>query len=228
MTLENFLSKNKIVLSLDVLDFCEDGFAAMGKSIDPLHDEKHLLRLLDDLDLLLADEPLIDKSAVNFSVLLLAVFWHDIWKAKRFPTTPLTFLFDQLWDGIGSRIIFLREAKRWSVEKAIIFPAAYAIRKHGRFEILPHKTLEAKILWDLDRLETWSLARIEHAKKRYFSFAPNRQILRLGKFYFNHFMAHETEKAFYFPWSKNEFRGKREEWLAEVKKIFAENESLFC
>jgi len=223
MELKEFLVKNRINLEDSVFSLCSEGIEIMRKSVDLNHDENHLFRIFADLNRFLQEESQIDKSKINFEVLLLSICWHDVWKSKRFPTDIISLIFDQIWDGLGSMNMFTKRASKLKLEQKLIRSVKYSIRKHARFQILPTKTIEAKILRDLDGLEEWSLIRLESLKKRYL--VPGKtnpklvKLARLAKFWFDCFMAKATDSRFYFQWSKSEFRKRKKAYRKEVDKL---------
>jgi len=185
-----------------------------------LHSETHIFRLLDNLDQFLEEEKFIDKKEINFDVLLSAICWHDVWRAKREPYNFLKWLLEMLWEGIGSMLIFRKRAKEVGLSPELIREVGYAIRKHSDFQIFPKRTLESRILVDLDILDGWSLEKLEFLKKHYLSedniyWAP----FRFGKFYFDHVMSRTTTKIFSYQWSRSEFNKRRKAYLAEVEKL---------
>lgn len=156
-------------------------------------------------------------------MLLLSICWHDVWKSRRFPTNPALLLLDQILEGLGSARMFTWQAKEVLLETGLVCPVSHSIRKHSRFQILPIKTPEAKILKDLDNLEEWSLERLKLLKKKFLvSGQINPRLLRLAKFWFDHFMAKTTDSGFHFQWSKNKFAGRKQLYLKEVNKLLKE------
>ena len=220
MELYEFLTKNGINLPDPILSLCEEGIGVMRNSVDPVHDENHIFRILYDLDRFFKEEAQIDKSGIDLEVLLLSICWHDVWKSRRFPTNPALLLLDQILEGRGSARMFTRRAKEVLLETNLVYPVSYSIRKHSRFQILPIKTPEAKILKDLDNLEEWSLERLKLLKKKFLiSGQINPRLLRLAKFWFDHFMTKTTDSGFHFQWSKTEFAKRKKLYLGEVNKL---------
>jgi len=189
----------------------------MANTKDPLHDCEHVYRILRDLPALLEYEHL----NVNLEVLLLSICWHDTWKATRFPTTIASVSFDQYWDGYGSARIFKKASATAKLEASTTAAVAYAIREHGRIKFFKTRTLEAKALQDLDSLDEWSLVRIEPMKKKYLTNQPNLRLIRLAKYYFDHFMKKQTDKKFWFGWSKTEFKKRKLAYTKEVDRLLA-------
>ena len=109
------------------------------------------------------------------------------------------------------------------MEIGLVYQVSYSIRKHSRFQVLPIKTPEARILKDLDNLEEWSLERLRLLKKKFLiSDQTNLKLLRLAKFWFDHFMAKTTDSGFHFQWSKTEFAKRKKLYLEEVNKLLEE------
>lgn len=200
-----------------IMDLCLEALERMSQTKDPLHDDQHIYRILKDLEVFLRRE----KIDVNLSALLLAICWHDTWKATRFPTKLTTMIVNQYWDGYGSTIIFNRSARKSGLDSSIQKSAAYAIREHGRLRFTKTKTNEAKILQDLDNLDEWSLVRIEPMKEKYLIKEPNPTLLRLAKFYFDRFMKNQTSDKYWFYWSKLEFKKRKEIYVEEVDRLLA-------
>lgn len=223
MELQEFLTKNGINLPNSVFSLCEEGVGFMRRSVDPIHDERHIFRILHDLNRFFRENAQIDRSKIDLETLLLSICWHDVWKSRRFPTNPASLLLDQILEGLGSARVFTTRAKEVRLETGLVRSVVYSIRKHSRFQILPIKTLEAKILKDLDNLEEWSLVKLELLKKKFL--APDKidpRSLRLAKFWFDHFMTKTTDSGFHFRWSKTEFAGRKRLYLKEVNKLLEE------
>ncbi|RJQ37332.1 hypothetical protein C4559_03760 [Candidatus Microgenomates bacterium] len=195
----------------------------MEKSKDPLHNQFHVFRILDDLNAFLKENKEIDINKINYEVLLLSICWHDTWKSKRFPGSIGLLFYQLIKDGTGSMALFKRYAKKTTLDKEILKETKYAIKKHGEFQILPRKTLESKILKDLDLLEKWSLERLKPLEKKYL--VPekiNLKLLRLAKFYFDHFLFPMKKSKFYFKWSQIEFKKRKTFFLTRAKKLLKE------
>lgn len=219
MTLNQFLRKNEITISLEVLKLCNEALRRMLNTLDVSHDLTHVERILSDLDAFLANEKTVNSAKINYEILLLSICWHDTWKATRFPSNLRTMLFDQYWDGPGSMLLFAQEAKKAKISPALIGEVKYIIREHGRLHLLPPQCLEAKIFYDLDALEGWSLRRIEILKGKYLNRKINPVLLKIAQFYYERFMLAETEDLYHFAWSKQEFRKRRERYLKEVERL---------
>ena len=189
----------------------------MSKSIDPLHSQNHIYRILDDLQRFKLEDDEVKWSTVNFEVLLLAICWHDTWKSFKFPHSKKAMLYHNFVDGLGSMRLFSKRVKRLNLEKKIINKAKYAIRKHSSFQILPKRTLESKILRYLDQLEEWSVDRVKEA----LGSSPKFQELlaklyNLAKYYFEHKMLTSTDKKYYFAWSKSQFRDRKNQFISQL------------
>ncbi len=150
-------------LSDPVLQLSTRGLEVMSKSKDPYHDVTHAERMLQDFSFMLKkDEHLL--SMINPEVVVLSICWHDSWKAGRLARNNLELLYHQFWDGLGSVRIFERAAKTAHLKAELRSEVSYSIRKHAHFQFLPIRTLEAKILRDLDDLDLWSQERISRGK----------------------------------------------------------------
>ncbi len=223
MTPEEFTIKNKLNTSDQAVRVIDIGVEIMRKSIDPLHNEKHIFRILKDLDSMLSAGEFIGKESLNFEILLLSIVWHDAWRTLRFQDSVYQIIKNGFWEGIGSERMFANVANVVGLDKELIKKTKYAIRKHSYFQFLPIKTLEAKILHDLDCLEGWSLERVEPLKQRYLILGSiDVKWLRIASFYFYRFMFREKESKYYFEWSKKEFLKRKEAYIKEINKFLAE------
>lgn len=220
MTFRTFLAKNNIFLPEPTRSLCLEGIHAMKQSRDVLHTEEHIYRLLDYLHLLLENKPEGNPTKIDMEVLLLAICWHDIWKAKRLARNYFFMFFDDIFEGIGSIRIFLRRAKKTKLSNNVIKQITYAIRKHTRFVIFLPKTVEARILRDIDHLDLFSMDKVEALKRQYLSDPAkiNPRLLKLAKFYYDHFIGRITVSTFHFGWSKSEFTKKKKVLDEEVNK----------
>ncbi len=223
MEIDQFLKANNLKLSEKIFHLCSEGLKRMKNTKDPLHDDQHIYRLISNLnDLIQAEKP-----AMNVEIIMTAICWHDVWKSTRFPSIITSVVFDQYWDGYGSAYIFKKAARRVGLNNKISNKIYYAIREHGRLRFSKTKTTEAKILQDVDGLDEWYLGRIEPLKTKYLiTKHPNRRLLRMAKFYFDHFMSNQSPKKFYFNWSKTEFTERKKTYLSEVNRLIEQHGSL--
>lgn len=219
MGLNEFLAKNNVILEEPVLRFCQEGIEIMKNGIDPLHDDDHVLAIIGNLDRFLNENEEIDRCRINFSVLLLAICWHDIWKSQRLSKNLILFLYHFLWDGLGSESIFKKAAGKALLDPETIKAAAYAIKKHTRIHLLNRRTLESKILKDLDTLEIWSVKRIRKAEQEAEAMVDIGQtLLKTAKVYLR-FMHKLNDSSFYFQWSRQEFDTKKKEYFEEANRL---------
>jgi len=223
MELKEFIIKNRINLADQAVHSCYIAMEIMRRSIAPLYDERHIFSIISNLDRLLNESKEIDKAKIRFDVLLLAICWHDVWRAKRFPLNLWSFLIDHTYEGVGSMGIFVQMAEAFGLDKQLIKDVRYTIRKHSGFQILPIMTIEGRILKDIDSLEEFSLARIKPLREDYlFLGIMNIRPIKFANFYFEHFMLNDVPKSFYFKWSKEEFAKRKKVFVEEAHKIVAE------
>jgi len=195
----------------------------MKKTRDPLHDQNHIFRIIGDLHRLISNDPSVPWNQVNFEVLLLSICWHDVWRSLKRHRNKRTGLYHWFYEGSGSARMFYRYANRFKLNHLIAKKTAYAIRKHSGFQILPRTTIESKILNDLDRLEEWSFARIKTAignSRAFLDVSP--KLIRLYKFYFDHWMQRSGHKPFYFSWSKKVFPDRRDKFTHQTAYLLKE------
>lgn len=157
---DKFLKAEEIQIPSEVIVWCNKGIEIMTESRDPLHDEKHIFSLLDNLSVFLREEREVKNLKIDFCVLLLAICWHDVWKSRRFPSNIFKFIYHYFGEGWGSRRVFLRAVSDVEILEGIAGEVGYAIRKHPGKQWFKHKSIESKILWDLDTLDGWNIRRL--------------------------------------------------------------------
>ncbi len=222
MTLSRFLKTTNITLPKNSEDACQKAIRLMTKSLDPLHSENHIFRMLDDLNAFMTSDSEINWKKINFEILLLSICWHDTWKSKKFPRSKKAMLYHNLVDGLGSMRVFGKHSKQFNLTKFVSNKTKYAIRKHSSFQFLPKRTLEAKILRDLDQLEEWSIVRVDEALGSSQKFMDLlEKVFNMAKYYFEHKMLTATDKKFYFRWSKKQFAKRRGVYLLKVGELMS-------
>lgn len=209
MKLTTLLKKHSIVLSKSTFKVCKEGISRMGKSIDPHHDKKHIERLFNHLSYLLSVDNNL-SSMINFNILIPAICWHDVWISTQSARSLSRLLWNNLAEGIISAKIFYGYAYS-QISYPSIMDIHYAIRKHSSFQIFPPRTLEAKVLVDLDKLELWNNKRFINKSDTYVS---DRDIYQkyLVRFYF--FYSHKM--GMYFKELEEKLRKISTEFWNEV------------
>jgi hypothetical protein len=220
MTLNQLIVKNNIHLPGDVLALCMLGLDKMAQSLDPLHDLSHCERLFDALNLLLSNDANLRHQTINFTILLSAICWHDVWKAGHIPKSIPQLLYDQYRDGPGSSILFKDYSQNTSLRTEERDAILYAIRVHGNFRVLPLATKESKILKDIDNLDQWSLIRVTHASRLLNKRKSKRnQQISMAYLYFYIFMALQTKRKYHYTWAKQEFIRRKSVYIAQLKLL---------
>jgi len=220
MQLNDFLIKNSIKLNKDVLDLCNEGMEIMKLGTDKMHDAAHIYRVLDILDKFLHAEKEKIIHSINFNVLMVSICWHDTWRALRKPQTKVSVLLDEIWDGMGSVGLIKEKIKHLHVSLEEKREMIRCIRHHGTFNIARSRSVESKILKDLDLLEVWSFERFEALKQEYlFVDIVNPITLRAAKFYFDRFMKKQDGSKYYFEFFKQEFLKTKADYIANVDKL---------
>ncbi len=128
----------------------------MARTKDPSHGLDHLNHMLKDANRFLT--AMGDQYEIDKEVLLLSLYWHDVWKSQHKPALG-NYLFQQLYEGWGSMSMFRKCARLVGLSSRITGAVSYAIRKHSAIQIRPAKTLEAQLLWDIDTLDLWNAQR---------------------------------------------------------------------
>ena len=225
MKLKEFLSTNNIKLNQNVLKLCLQGIKYMKNTKDLHHSERHIERILDNLDYILKKES-IDN--LNFSILLTSICWHDVWKSTRKQTTNffLSWL-EQCYEGYGSSRIFDKQVKKFKVSGKFIKRVDYVIKRHVRLEyffplfirkkIFEPKTLEAILFRDLDALDTWNVDRLIDLENEYIKKKKFKKLhipILWGWYVF--VLKRVSDERFYFETSKKLFLKRRKELFNKI------------
>src|SRR5688572_20647553 len=113
MTLDSFLYKHNILLEQEELELCQRGIGLMQQSIDQCHTEEHIHALFEGLDSFL-EQSYDLKDKVRYNVMLLAICWHDVWKANRnLSNNFLMMLYENTYDGFKSARIYKKVSKEY-------------------------------------------------------------------------------------------------------------------
>jgi len=128
----------------------------MTHTKDPSHGIDHLDNMLKHADRFFRSVG--NRFTIDKEVLLLSLYWHDVWKSQNKPTMA-NYFFQQLYEGWGSMLMFKKRAKVVGLSSDITRAVSYAIRKHSAIQFRPVRTLEAQLLWDIDTLDLWNSKR---------------------------------------------------------------------
>src|SRR5512142_2368370 len=100
----------------------------MTNAKDPSHGIEHLNNLLKEANRFFRSAG--DAFKIDKEVLVLALYWHDVWKSQHKPMA-WNYLFHQLYEGWGSMFMFRKYAKMAGLPSTITHAVSYAIRKHS-------------------------------------------------------------------------------------------------
>ncbi len=231
MKLRDFLKKYEIKIDKETKDACEQGIKIMRKAKDPLHNEMHVLDIISLLDSFLTNDKNLIKR-VDFSILLPAICWHDVWKSTRFQTDNLLkFKLEWVWDGTGSARMFSRYANSIRFPKSQKKQIYYCIREHAPLRsvlknpnINQNKT-EARILRDLDRLDMLNNKRLKNFEKKYLDKngkLRNKKHITLVRHVYQDLKSKDSSQFFY-AWSWKEFDKKRQHILQYIEGVIRNN-----
>lgn len=196
MYIDQFLSKHpEIKLTPHLLEICREGERRMSLSPDPIHDHHHVGRILGYLQNFIKNH----AYQTDYSVLLPAICWHDVWKAQRQTLNPIKLIYYQIYEGIGSLRIF-RQHNKHHLPAEVLAKIGYVIRKHSQVQFFSLKTLEAKILRDLDDLDILSAKRLKPLLKKRRSVSPFTR--KIGKLFLYLQTRHYSILAAQFPWTR--------------------------
>jgi hypothetical protein len=181
----------------------------MTNTRDSSHGMEHINNLLRETNRFFTSNE--NKFDIDREVLLLALYWHDVWKSQIKPNWR-NYLFLQLYDGLGSMFMFKNYARKVSLSPEMIHSVSYAIRKHSTFQGFPRKTLEAKLLWDVDTLDIWNFQRT----RTVFQDLGSSNITALDSY-----LRYLKRAGFqlYFEWTRNEVGKLAPRFFEEMSKF---------
>ena len=186
--------------------------AFMTNTKDLSHGMDHVISLLRNANRFFKSTT--NEFNIDKEILLLALYWHDVWKSQNIPT-PGNYLFHQVYEGLGSMFMFKKYAKTAGLSPRITRAVSYAIRKHSLVQFRPAKTLEAQLLWDLDMLDFWNLQRVQ-------AFFKNLTWANIS--IFDSYILYMKRVGFHlnFEWTKNEVK-RRKPFFFEAMAQFRES-----
>ncbi len=209
----------KYALSQELMELCLAGLKKMDSGNDAAHNSEHIARILLMLDRFLAENAEM-IGQIEMKVIVPAACWHDCWRAQRPQYNLFDLLINEFWDGKGSADLFLHEAKRRNINMKLAQEIAYVIEKHSSFQIFPSKTPEARLFFDLDEIDKYSVQRLEDLKKMYIY--TNKLTIaqaKAAKFFFEKFMKNGNGKEMHFSWTKNAFIKAKKLFMFDAQKI---------
>jgi hypothetical protein len=222
INLDEFLQQNNIKISDEVYKFCQLGIKTLKNAKDPLHSEKHPLRMLTDLGRIIEPEKL--RERIDFELLVTSIIWHDVWRGRIFVTNPFSLIYSLIGDGLGGAVVFYKAAKKFGLSKSLIKDVSKIILLHS--DIAPYKLfrqrrrLETRILIDLDSLDIWSESRMNSLIDNIDPQEVSIWKIRLAKVYMDWFMLHQdAEKSYHLNWAKEEFAKRRARLIRKINEL---------
>jgi len=187
----------------------------MAKSNDILHDEGHIKRMLEDWNKLSAEI----KEDVNCDAVVVAICWHDTWLASHDYKGFWGVIWKYIREGKGSAKMFRKAANEVGLDESLIDLVADAIKNHSSIPGNKQKTIEAKILWDVDNLETWSYPRLSKMIGKIGSTIDKSEAkqIRVAKTYWDLIMKKRVASRLYFDWCKKEFTKRKKDFVKKIK-----------
>jgi hypothetical protein len=181
----------------------------MTSTQDPSHNMEHINNLLQLTSRFFKSTG--NTFNIDREVLLLALYWHDVWKSQIKPNWG-NYLFLQLYEGLGSMFMFRTYASKIDLAPETIRSVSYAIRKHSAVQGVRARTLEAQLLWDVDTLDIWNLQRTRTA------------LQDLGRVPVSALDAYiryvkKADSHLYFEWTRNEVRKLAPQFFEEMSKF---------
>jgi hypothetical protein len=197
------------ITSQKIKTMLEKAVEFMTHTKDPSHGMDHINHLLEETNRFFRSTG--DKFDADREVLLLALYWHDVWKSQNKPNWG-NYLVQQLYEGLGSMLMFRKNARMVGLSPATTGSVSYAIRKHSAFQILSARTLEAQLLWDVDTLDLWDSQRARDAF---------RSLGRINIPAFDSYIRYMKKAGthLHFEWSRNEVRKLMPLFFEEMSKF---------
>jgi len=193
----------------------DEAIKIMAKSGDLLHDEGHVKRMLEDWNKLSQEL----KEDVNCDAVVLAICWHDTWLASHSLKGFWGMIREYVREGQGSAKMFRKAAKGVGLDDNLTGLVADAIKNHPSLPGNKQKTIEAKILWDVDNLETWSYLRLAKMIKKIGGTIDKSEAkqIKAAKTYWDLIMKKRVASRLYFDWCKKEFSKRKKEFVKKIK-----------
>ncbi len=201
---QEFLEQHHLDLTAEEADLCRQAAGIMSQSVDLYHGSSHVYRMLDSLDeFIRTDEFRRIAHTVNLKVVFIATLWHDCWRADKDATRSLSLFWLTLCEGLGASRFFSKAACRAGLEKTLGTKISYVIKKHSRFQILPIKTVEAKILRMVDTLDMFNPDRTYLLKKKFLFDQPIKlSTYRMGLLVLRLFCKKDPKAIQDFEWAR--------------------------
>ena len=216
---------NRLKMSRRGKKLALEAIARMKASKDPAHDIHHITKIWEDLNKLRKEHEILKE--LNWEVVTLAIVWHDVWVAEHIYESPIGMIWRYLWEGEGSARLFEKRAMEVGLKTEVRKRVVEAIKNHPGVPWVRHRNLEARVLWDLDNLETWSSERLRIVKGDFLKKVKSRRAkrrIKLARMYFNKMMKKRTGKRLYFGWTREQFETRKKVFLKEMEKAGREYE----
>lgn len=210
MELAQFARKHKIKLNKSVILLCQKGIKMMKKGTDGLHDNHHIQRMFEYFSKLIKKNPSIRKK-IDLEAILLGIVWHDTWKVRKTSTNPILRTINDLYEGLGSAKLFKKHALKVKLDRTTVERVFYSIRKHSNLQFFPTRTIEAKILQDLDEIEFWNHQRVLNSKNKMFF-----ENLGIYKFLRKLFYKLRLNRRLYFSHLESEFSKLKSQLIKNI------------
>lgn len=199
MSLSETTKQLNINVDPKVLEFCQKGIEQMSKSIDPIHDDTHVRRILELLGKFLKENESIE---IDLNVVLISICWHDVWRSTYYKDNFLYIVYQFIFEGRKAANLTRRVMKEMGFDTKTINYVHYCVRKHSTLQFRGIKTYEAKLLKDLDSLDAWSEERMELIIE-FFSrkILKNKSLKKIFKWAYTKYI---RSKNYFFDFSKRE------------------------
>jgi hypothetical protein len=140
---------------------------------------------------------------VDLKTVFLAILWHDCWRAAKDAKRPLSLALLTLYEGIGASRYFAKAARAANIDPVLRRKISYCIKKHSRFQVLPIKIMEARILRIVDALDMFNPARTHLLKQRFLFDQPiSLSSYRAGVLVLRLFCVRDPKGIQEFEWSQ--------------------------
>lgn len=157
----------RINIPSNIEDILKVGYGIMKSGKDPMHNHKHVDELVADL---------IEQIDKGFKIkseelenLLIAFFWHDVWKSTVVAKGRWSFMVQQWLDGSGSAYVFQIYGSKFSKTLGHKrFHQIYtAIYQHSSMQILPRTSQLSQLLHYFDEIQMLNPHRYKYAYQKH-------------------------------------------------------------
>lgn len=223
-----FIRKHSLKLTKNETFCVKKAIDILSRAADKNHGLNHVYRLLTFLDqFVLSREYRKISKSVNLKVVFLSILWHDCWRSKKDAQGPFSLLWYTIAENRACSRLFLKHARKMKIKQKTAKEIAYCLRKHCTFILFTPRTLEAKILRALDKMDEYCENRMLLLVKKFLIVKPIRAYyLKQAKLAIRLFVKPDSEDIHYFKWIEKRILKKKDRFIRRLWKGVREYETL--